>query len=140
MVEEDFIKKLIESDENVRFDRKLKITSKQKIAKTISAFSNTEGGIILIGVSDEKKIIGIDPEEEKYMINSANELFCSPPAKIRFDEFTKTEHNDLTKTEKEICLLLVAVERSHDEKIYVKNEAGEKKAYHRVQDQTLMID
>ena len=53
MVDEDFIKKLIKDQENLTFDLKLRITSKKKIAKTISAFANTHGVIILVGVSDK---------------------------------------------------------------------------------------
>jgi predicted HTH transcriptional regulator len=43
MVEGYFIKKMIDGKENNLFDKKLKITSKPKIAKTISAFANTSG-------------------------------------------------------------------------------------------------
>jgi predicted HTH transcriptional regulator len=139
MVDEDFIKKMIEGKENNRFDRKLKITSKSKIAKTISAFANTDGGIILIGVTDTNKIIGVDPEEEKYMISSSNEQFCLPPAEIEFEEYTRLDFNEETKVEKEVIILLVLVEKSQNGLIYVVDSAKGKKAYHRVNDQSLAM-
>jgi predicted HTH transcriptional regulator len=40
------------------------VHSPQKIAKSIAAFANTSGGVILIGVDDDKKIIGIESEKE----------------------------------------------------------------------------
>jgi predicted HTH transcriptional regulator len=139
MVDEDFIKKMIEGKENNRFDRKLKITSKSKIAKTISAFANTDRGIILIGVTDTNKIIGVDPEEEKYMISSSNEQFCLPPAEIEFEEYTRLDFNEETKVEKEVIILLVLVEKSQNGLIYVVDSAKGKKAYHRVNDQSLAM-
>lgn len=53
------INNLLQKDESVRLELKTTahITS---IAKTITAFINTQGGDILIGVSDNKEIIGVE--------------------------------------------------------------------------------
>ncbi|RLF30662.1 MAG: hypothetical protein DRM98_06480 [Thermoplasmata archaeon] len=51
----DLIKK--GESETLEFKETLKLDN--EIGKTISAFSNTKGGIILIGVSDSGKIIGV---------------------------------------------------------------------------------
>ncbi len=58
--DEDFIKFLIRSKESKTLDFKQKVPSKEKISRTMAAIANTDGGFILIGLSDQKKIIGID--------------------------------------------------------------------------------
>jgi predicted HTH transcriptional regulator len=52
---EDFVKYLIKSSEGRLIDFKQTITSKQKIARTLEAMTNTDGGVILAGISDQKK-------------------------------------------------------------------------------------
>ncbi|RLF39801.1 MAG: hypothetical protein DRN21_03115 [Thermoplasmata archaeon] len=54
------IKKLIEKGENQNLEFKESLGVKNEIGKTISAFTNTSGGTILIGVSDDSRIIGVD--------------------------------------------------------------------------------
>jgi predicted HTH transcriptional regulator len=137
---QDFVNNLIRQKESNTLDFKLKITSKEKIAKTISALANTKGGYLLIGVSDKRKIVGIDPEEEKYMIESANEEFCNPPAQIRFEEIRMYNEDYLIKGEdEELSLLLVQIFQCQSEKITVKTSSGEIRTYIRKGDQTLAI-
>lgn len=62
--DEDFKKIFINSKESNMLYFKQKVTSEEKIARTLVAMANSDGGIVLIGLSDQKKIIGIDPEEE----------------------------------------------------------------------------
>lgn len=136
--EEEFVKQLIKQKEGEKLDFKQKITSKEKIAKTLSALANSEGGFIVIGMSDHKKIIGIDPEEERYMIEAANEEFCIPRVSLILDEI-KVETEKLTDSqeESEKSLLLVQVKKSMGPVIYCKSKNGELKSYKRVNDQTL---
>ena len=74
----DYIYALIAEGEHQKQDFKFEISDACKIAKTLSAFANTEGGRLLIGVKDNGRIAGIRSEEEKYMIDAAAELYCSP--------------------------------------------------------------
>ena len=137
---QEFVKKLIRDKEGNHLDFKQKITPKEKIAKTLSAFANTEGGMILIGVSDKKRIIGIDLEEEKYMIESANEQFCSPLASLSFHPIKWSQVIDQEdERNEEINLLLVEVFPTENRRIFYKSKSGETKVYHRVGDRTLAI-
>lgn len=72
------IKKLIGEGEHQQQDFKFRIDDQRKIARTLVAFANSDGGRLLIGVKDNGKITGINPEEEFHMIQGAAELYCSP--------------------------------------------------------------
>lgn len=132
--DQDFVNKLLKQKEDKSLDFKLKITSKEKIAKTISALANTDGGIILIGTTDQRKIVGIDPEEEKYMISAANEEFCIPKASISLQEVKINEGEADTE---ELSVLIVEVHPSQGPTIYVRHKNGISKAYRRENDRTL---
>jgi len=58
MNSKDYIYKLIEEGEHQQQDFKFEISDARKIAKSLSAFSNTDGGRLLIGVKDNGKIAG----------------------------------------------------------------------------------
>lgn len=73
-----YIRQLISQGEGLTLDFKFEINDARKIARTLIAFSNTEGGKLLIGVKDNGKIAGIQSEEEYHMIESAAQLYCKP--------------------------------------------------------------
>ncbi len=73
-----YIDTLIEEGESISLDFKYNISSARKIAKTFVAFANTRGGKLLIGVKDNGKVIGIESDEERYMIETAATYYCSP--------------------------------------------------------------
>lgn len=73
-----YILDLIKEGEHLRQDFKFEITDSRKIARTLSAFSNTEGGKLLIGVKDNGHITGVSSDEEYHMIEAAAQLYCQP--------------------------------------------------------------
>jgi predicted HTH transcriptional regulator len=138
--EEEFVKSLLKQEEGEKLDFKQKITSREKISKTLAGMANTEGGIILIGISDKKRIIGLDPEEERYMIESANEEFCVPRVALSIDEIKLMDESAADQSEEsELSLLLVEIKKTQGPRIYCKTKTGELKSYIRVNDQTLAI-
>lgn len=78
-----YIKNLILSGENQQLDFKFEISDSRKIAKTLVAFSNTDGGTLLIGVKDNGKIAGVRTDEEFFMVQAAANMYCRP--EITFD-------------------------------------------------------
>jgi len=72
------IKDLIQSGEHQQLDFKFEISDSRKIAKTLVAFSNSDGGKLLIGVKDNGKIAGVRTDEEFFMVQAAADMYCKP--------------------------------------------------------------
>jgi predicted HTH transcriptional regulator len=86
------LRKLILEGEGVSLDFKKKITSFEKIARTMVAFANNAGGKLLVGVSDDGTISGVkSEEEEKYMLTQAAHLYCKPALEPKFEEISIEE-------------------------------------------------
>lgn len=69
---------MIAEGEHQQQDFKMRIENARKIAKTLVAFANTDGGRLLIGVKDNGSVSGINEEEEYLMIQAAAEMYCKP--------------------------------------------------------------
>lgn len=123
------IKTLIRQGEHQQQDFKFRIDDSRKIARTLSAFANTDGGRLLIGVKDNGKIAGTNPAEEIHMIEAAADMYCSP--KLAFSSRVWQEDMRL--------VLEITVEKS-EELIYSKNEEGAWKVYVRRKDHTLLAN
>ncbi|GHV50102.1 ATP-dependent DNA helicase [Bacteroidia bacterium] len=72
------IEELIKQGEHQQLDFKFEVSDSKKIARTLSAFANTDGGRLLIGVKDNGAISGIRSEEEYYMIEAASKMYTRP--------------------------------------------------------------
>lgn len=124
------IHKLIEEGEHQMLDFKFEISDSKKIARTLVAFANTDGGRLLIGVKDNGAISGIRSEEEKHMIQTASEMYCIPSV-----NFQAKEWNINGKTVLEI---IVPKSKYHKHKAPDHNNIY--KVYIRVKDQNILAD
>jgi predicted HTH transcriptional regulator len=52
------------------------------LARSLVAFSNTQGGTLLIGVKDNGNISGVNSEEEYYMLEAAAQMYSKPEVKL----------------------------------------------------------
>lgn len=57
------IEELIRNGESQTVEFKERVTVPQILARIISAFSNTDGGTIIVGVKEPNIVVGIDPEK-----------------------------------------------------------------------------
>ena len=122
------ITELIAQGENLHLDFKFEVSDSKKIARTLTAFANTEGGTLLIGVKDNGHIAGIRSEEEYYMIEAASEMYCRP--KVPFEA---KEWNTEGKVVLEVKVKPSSVKPHHSPD---KNDIY--KAYIRVNDENIV--
>lgn len=123
------LKRLIAHGEGLHLDFKFRIDDQKKIARTLSAFANTDGGKLLIGVKDNGKINGVNPEEEFYMIEGAAQLHCKPEVKFESKVWLEGHH----------LVLEINVEPS-ETKHLSRTEDDKWKYYVRVDDHTLLAN
>lgn len=123
------LRSLIIKGEGEKVDFKQKISQPYKIAKTISAFANTHGGILLVGVNDHKTILGVDPEEEKYLLETAADFYCDPPIQLSYQEVEDEEEG---KT-----VLIVKVKESQEKPHFVRDKHDKLHAYIRQKDKCI---
>ena len=128
LTDADYIHALIAEGEHQKQDFKFEISDARKIAKTLSAFSNTDGGRLLIGVKDNGKIAGVRSEEEIYMIEAAAQLYCIPEVCFSL----QTYHVEGRQ------VLLVTIEKSLHKPVYAKDENGKPLAYLRIKDENIL--
>ncbi|NPA45220.1 MAG: ATP-binding protein [Chlorobi bacterium] len=130
MQKKHHIIKLIEQGEHQQLDFKFAINDSKKIARSLSAFANTDGGRLLIGVKDNGSIAGVRSEEEYHMIEAASQLYTRPEVK-----FETLKHNINGKQ-----VLEVIIEKSKNRPHFAPDEKGKMKAFVRVKDQNLLAN
>jgi len=74
-----FVLRYIAEGEHQQQDFKMRVDDSKKIARTLAAFANTDGGRLLIGVKDNGNIAGVNAEEEVHMLEAAAKMYCKPP-------------------------------------------------------------
>ena len=121
----NYIQKLIQQGEHQTQDFKYCISDSKKIARSLVAFANTDGGRLLIGVKDNGRIAGVRSEEEYYMVESAAKIYSKPPI-----DFTTRQHSVDGKT-----VLEVMIEPSAEKPHFAKDDDGKWWAYFRKDDE-----
>ncbi|MEN8230188.1 MAG: ATP-binding protein [Bacteroidota bacterium] len=122
------LRSLIAEGEHQRLDFKFEISDARKIARTLSAFSNTDGGRLLIGVKDNGRIAGVRSDEEYYMVDSAASLYCKP--EVRFES---RNHSIEGKS-----VLEIYIPQVNNKPVYARDEENRWLAYIRVADQNIL--
>ena len=125
-----YITKLIQQGEHQTQDFKYCISDSRKIARSLVAFANTDGGRLLVGVKDNGRIAGVRSDEEYYMVESAAKMYSNPRI-----EFTTRQHFIDGKT-----VLEVIVEPSLEKPYFALDEEGNWWAYFRKYDENRLAN
>jgi hypothetical protein len=79
--------KMIAEGEHQRQDFKYCINDSRKIARSIVAFANTDGGRLLLGIRDNGSVAGVKSDEEYYMAEAAAKLYSKPPVNFQTQQW-----------------------------------------------------
>lgn len=124
------IEELIRQGEHQQLDFKFEVSDSKKIARTLSAFANTDGGRLLIGVKDNGVIAGVRSEEEYYMIEAASTMYTRPSVPFearRWDIQGKT-------------VLEIYIAPSSEKPHAAPDKEDKYKAYIRVKDENILAN
>lgn len=124
-----YIRSLIEEGEHEHQDFKFAINDARKIARSLSAFANNDGGRLLVGVKDNGVVAGLRNEEDLYVVEQAAELYCRPTPAISFATFT---------VEGGAVVLRVEIERSEERPVLASDTPSLWQAYYRVADENIV--
>jgi len=116
--------------EGPNIDFKHAVTNLEKIARAVAAFANSKGGYLIIGIDDNKDILGVKIEAEKYQLNKAIKQYCYPIVPAIFH----------TVNFKGAMILIAEIKESTSKPHFSTNKKGEKKLYIRIQDNCVLAD
>lgn len=128
MDDKRYLLSLIREGEHQQQDFKYRVSDACKLAKSVSAFANTDGGRLLIGVRDDGHLSGVRSEEEIYMMHQAAYKYCKPEPSIKFDTF----HVDGR------TIVVATVPPSDKRPICAHDEEGKSRAYIRIADENIV--
>ena len=123
-----YIHQLVTEGEHEHQDFKFEISDARKIARSISAFANTGGGRLLVGVKDNGKIAGIRSEEEIYMIEAAAQMYCQPQVEVETQTFVVEGRT----------VLMVQINEAQSKPVCALDEENKPKAYIRIHDENIL--
>ncbi len=124
-----YIARLIDEGEHEHQDFKFAISDARKIARSISAFANNDGGRLLIGVKDNGVIAGVRNEEDIYVVEQAAEMYCRPRIDLRVTAFT---------TSPGTIVIRVEIPRAESRPVQAQEPDGRWRAYYRVADENIV--
>lgn len=123
-----YLYNLIAEGEHQQQDFKFCINDSKKIAKSLVAFANTNGGRLLVGVKDNGKIVGVSSDEEFYMVEAAAKIYSNPAI-----GFSTKQWQIEGKT-----VLEIIISPSNVKPHFAKNDEGNWLAYIRIADENFL--
>ena len=133
-----YIQSLIKEGEHQQQDFKYRVSDAKKLAKSVSAFANTDGGRLLIGVRDDGNMSGVRDEEEIYMMHQAAYRYCRPQASIKFDTYQVAPSHSANGGRGLRTIVIATVPPSDKRPICAIDDEGRQRAYIRIADENIV--
>ena len=124
-----YITSLVAEGEHAHQDFKFAISDARKIARSISAFANADGGRLLIGVKDNGIVAGVRNEEDIYVVEQAARRYCNPPVEVEFAAFT---------FDTSITVIRATIPPAKSRPVRCQEPDGRWRAYFRVADENIV--
>lgn len=121
------IPEMVAEGEHEHQDFKFAISDARKIARSISAFANNDGGRLIIGVKDNGVIAGVRNEEDIFVVEQAAERYCRPAQAPTFRAY-RIEG---------VHVIVAEIGKAAERPVSVVEESGLLKAYYRVADENI---
>ncbi|MCR5573605.1 MAG: putative DNA binding domain-containing protein [Bacteroidaceae bacterium] len=138
MDDKHYLLSLIREGEHQQQDFKYRVADACKLAKSVSAFANTDGGRLLIGVRDDGHLAGVRSEEEIYMMHQAAYKYCKPEASIKFDTYHVPPLDTVNGARGLRTIVVATVPPSAKRPICAIDEQGRMRAYIRINDENIV--
>lgn len=123
------VKNLAQTGEGTYLEFKRTIPSAYKIAREIAAFANTKGGTLLIGVDDDKSLVGvIGYQEEEFLLVKAAQELCRPAVDIAIEIVHFGERDLLVIRVPEVEEKPVYVQGQHETTVFMREKDQNKVA------------
>jgi len=119
---------MIAEGEHQRQDFKYCINDSRKIARSMVAFANTDGGRLLLGIRDNGSVAGIQSDEEYYMAEAAAKLYSKPSINFQTVQWQIDGKS----------VLEIVVPKRDDIPYLAQNEDGKWMVYIRKDDQNIV--
>ncbi len=120
------LKNLVKTGEGTFLEFKRVVSSPGKIAREISALANTNGGTLLIGVDDDKSLVGLSSYHEQLYLLEQSVVMCEPDIQYTA-EVLPYNYRDF---------LIVTIKQSRQKPVFV-NHGDRRTVYTRVKDQSV---
>ena len=124
-----YIASLVAEGEHSRQDFKFAIGDARKIAHSVSAFANAEGGRLLIGVKDNGTLAGVRNEEDIYVVEQAASRYCRPAVDVEFTAF---------KVDPGVVVIRATIPKATERPVMCQESDGRWRAYYRVDDENIV--
>ncbi len=119
---------MVDEGEHQGQDFKFAVSDARKIARSISAFANRDGGRLLIGVKDNGTIAGVRNEEDACVVELAATRYCRPAAGIRFHAYS---------VDTGIRVIVAEIDAAQSRPVLASEPDGSWRAYYRVADENI---